>query len=82
MEGVEFKMFYRETCPSCPVTKKYMKSVDMKGIFINADTDEGLAEAISLNVRSVPTVVFLKDDAELYRVTNDISKLKKFFNKI
>ena len=41
-----YKLFYKESCPGCPPVKNALKQTSMVGEEINADTKDGLAEAM------------------------------------
>lgn len=58
-EGLSFKFFYSENCTKCPPVKEYIKTLGLNGEFVNAYSPEGMEEAQTYGVRSLPSVVFL-----------------------
>lgn len=59
--------FYGENCLGCrmlkPIMHEYIKeNPDIVLEEISIDTEEGMNTARKYNVRSLPTVVFIKDD--------------------
>ena len=63
-------------CPNCPKVKEFMKTIDMKGEFIDAATSEGLEQARKFDIAAVPTVVFLEDD-NVKSVAHSIEEIKR-----
>ncbi len=57
-----YVFFFRQTCPACPMMKKKLETLDMAGISLDTDSEEGLTQAIKREVTATPTVIFL--DAE------------------
>lgn len=60
------KIFYKDTCPLCPVAKQLRDSLVRESVGVegyNVDTAEGLAEATFYRVMSVPAV-FVEDEME------------------
>lgn len=54
-----YLFFFRQTCPACPLMKKKLETIEMSGVSLDTDSDEGLSEAIRREVTSTPTVIFL-----------------------
>ncbi|MDR2468820.1 MAG: thiol reductase thioredoxin [Spirochaetaceae bacterium] len=74
-------LFTRPACPACPAAKKAAAQLSVPVEVINADTDEGLAEATRYNVMSTPTAILLtKDGKELDRARDSvaIAKLNRY----
>ena len=61
-------LFTRPACPACPAAKKAAAKLGIPVEIIDADTEDGLAEASRLGVMSTPTAILLaKDGAEIER---------------
>jgi ribonucleoside-triphosphate reductase len=61
-------LFVRPTCPACPAAKAAAGRLGIPVDTVNADTEEGLAEAGRRNVMSTPTAILLtRDGRELGR---------------
>jgi ribonucleoside-triphosphate reductase len=73
---LRYKLFFTPMCPNCPKVKEFMQGVGMKGEFIDASTDEGLAQAEKFEISSVPTVVFLDDD-NVKSVAHSVEEIKR-----
>ncbi|HBE44524.1 MAG TPA: hypothetical protein DDW17_03480 [Deltaproteobacteria bacterium] len=60
------KIFYKDSCPMCPMAKKLKESLIEKDVGVvdfNVETVEGLAEATFYHVKAVPTVL-VEDEKE------------------
>mgnify|MGYP002623909563 FL=1 len=53
-----YELYFREVCPNCPPVKQYLSGVDMKGSYVDVDTESGLEKAASQGVFSTPTAIF------------------------
>ncbi|MDR2631971.1 MAG: hypothetical protein LBC60_13725 [Spirochaetaceae bacterium] len=61
-------LFVRPACPACPSAKEAVQRLGLPVDYINADTEEGLAEAMRRQVQSTPTAILLtKDGKEVIR---------------
>ncbi|MDR1948334.1 MAG: hypothetical protein LBQ38_02990 [Spirochaetaceae bacterium] len=61
-------LFVRPTCPACPGAKAAAGRLGIPVDLVNADTEDGLAEAARRQVLSTPTAILLgKDGDELDR---------------
>ena len=58
-EGLTFKFFFSDNCTKCPPVKEYIKTLGLNGEFVNAYSPEGMEDAQTYGVRSLPSVVFL-----------------------
>ena len=52
-------LFVRSSCPGCPPAKAAVERLGIPVNLINADTEEGMAEAVRRNVLSTPTAILL-----------------------
>lgn len=60
------KIFYKDSCPMCPMAKRLKESLIEKDVGVvdfNVETVEGLAEATFYHVKAVPTVL-VEDEKE------------------
>ena len=73
----EYKLFTTTVCPKCPKVKEFMKNSGLKGIEVNASTDEGLMEASKLGISSVPTVILFDASGKEATRAHSIDELKK-----
>ena len=58
------KLFTQPTCPKCPAAKQLVKQIENKFQVENYDikTEEGLAEALSYDIMSTPSIVITDHD--------------------
>ena len=64
-------LFVRTSCPSCSPAKDAAQQLGIPVHFLNADTEEGRAEAIRRKVLSTPTAILLSPmGEELARAVN------------
>lgn len=66
---IEVLKFYADWCGPCRVLSNTLK--DVVGI-TNIDIDKDMETARKYNIRSVPTMVFLRDDKKVHRVSGSI----------
>jgi len=57
-------LFVRPACPSCPGAKAAAGRLGFPMKLFDADTDEGLAEAVKYQVLSTPTAILLSSSGE------------------
>lgn len=78
---IEVLKFSASWCTPCKVLAATLK--DVEGI-TNVDIDQNRQLAIDHNVRSVPTLVFLKDGVEVDRTTGSIplAKYEEIINRL
>ena len=74
--AVSYELFTRKTCPNCPPVKNYLAGIDMKGINIDVDSEEGLARAAELGVFAAPTVIFYDEDGTETARAHSVKELK------
>jgi thioredoxin 1 len=69
--------FYRKDCPPCkalsPITKE-IASENPEVQFLGINTREDIETAKDYDIRSVPTLVFVKDGIEVARLVGSQSK--------
>jgi ribonucleoside-triphosphate reductase len=58
-ESARLLLFVRPACPSCPSAKAAAGQLGIPLELYDADTDEGLAEAVRRNVLSTPTAILV-----------------------
>jgi len=64
-------LFIRASCPACPPAKAAAGKLGIPVELVNADTAEGMAEAVKRNVMSTPTAILIsKGGEELARAGN------------
>jgi len=73
-------LFYRQKCPNCPPVRQALKESSYSGREVNADSPEGLQEALSLNVMAAPTVILLNADGEETGRAYSAEELKPFLS--
>ena len=71
MAEVEAIKFSATWCGPCRVVSKQLEGLDFTNIDIDEDQD-GLAK--KANVRSVPTIIFMKDGVEVQRHSGLITR--------
>ena len=74
--AASYELFTRKTCPNCPPVKDYMASVDMHGVNIDVDSEEGLARASELGVFAAPTVIFYDENGVETARAHSVKELK------
>ena len=80
---MKYLLFTTPTCPNCPSVKEHMKTIKIKGEFVDASTDDGLKQATTFGVSSVPTVLFFNDDdekkviAEAHNISDITTEIEK-----
>ena len=57
-------LFVRSSCPGCPPAKAAAGRLGIPVDLVNADTAEGMAEAVRRNVMSTPTAILLSRSGE------------------
>jgi glutaredoxin len=57
---MKLKVFTQPSCPKCPAAKALIKELDVKDIHVehyDIKTENGLAEALSYDIMSTPSIV-------------------------
>jgi ribonucleoside-triphosphate reductase len=57
-------LFIRASCPACPPAKAAAGKLGIPVELVNADTAEGMAEAVRRNVMSTPTAILISPGGE------------------
>jgi ribonucleoside-triphosphate reductase len=57
-------LFIRASCPACPPAKAAAGKLGIPVELVNADTAEGMAEAVKRNVMSTPTAILISSGGE------------------
>ena len=71
-------LFVRPGCPVCPSAKEAARRLGIPVDLINADTEEGLAEAQRRQVQSTPTAILLSQDGRELRRAWDPPAIASF----
>ena len=58
-DEVRLLLFVRASCPGCPPAKTSAERLGIPVDLVNADTADGMAEAVRRNVMSTPTAILL-----------------------
>jgi ribonucleoside-triphosphate reductase len=77
-------LFVRPACPSCPSAKTAVNKLGIPVDLYDADTDEGLAEAVKRNVLSTPTAILVSSTGEEIgraRAVEEIGRLNAVNNQ-
>jgi ribonucleoside-triphosphate reductase len=75
-------LFVRPGCPVCPSAKEAARRLGIPVDLINADTEEGLAEAQRRQVQSTPTAILLAQDGRELRRAWDPPAIASFSNLV
>lgn len=78
MAAVEVIKFSATWCGPCKVVAKQLEGLDFTNVDIDED-QEGLAR--KANVRSVPTLIFMKDGVEILRHSGLLTR-QEYINKL
>ncbi len=81
-KSISFEIYTKKTCPNCPPVKNYVSNLNMKGLFIDVDTDEGLSTAAKKGVFATPTVIFYNEDGIETSRCHTVEELEKICSKI
>ncbi len=66
----EYIYFYKETCPNCPAVRSLLSRIDLPGVELDVDTDEGMEAAVEHGIYAAPTVIFVDNEKnEIYRAS-------------
>ena len=70
-------LFVRPACPACPSAKAAVSRLGLPIELYDADTDEGLAEAVRRQVLSTPTAILLSSNGEELGRARDTKAIEK-----
>lgn len=74
------KVFTTPNCIKCKGMKEYLKSVEIEKEFIDATSPEGMEQAKTFNVMSVPLVVFFDNNEDQVGIAHDIDELEEILD--
>jgi ribonucleoside-triphosphate reductase len=63
-ESARVLLFVRPACPACPPAKAAAGKLGLPVDLVDADTDEGLAEAVRRSVMATPTAILVSENGE------------------
>jgi len=66
---MKLKMFTQPTCPKCPAAKKVVEQIETKfnTEYYDIKTEDGLAEALSYDIMSTPSIVIIDDKGHVVK---------------
>ena len=70
-------LFVRHSCPGCIPARAAAKSLGIPVDLVNADTAEGMAEAIRRNVLSTPTAILISSGGAELRRAKDAETISR-----
>ena len=75
-------LFVRYSCPACPAAKAAAGRLGIPVELMNADTAEGLAEALRRNVLSTPTAILLSGRGEELKRARDAETIGRLLDPV
>jgi len=82
MSGTKLLLFVRYSCPACPAAKAAAGRLGIPVELMNADTAEGLAEALRRNVLSTPTAILLSARGEELKRARDAETIGRLLDPV
>jgi ribonucleoside-triphosphate reductase len=79
-EETQLLLFVRSSCPLCPSAKAAAGKLGVPVIFVNADTQEGITEAVRRNVLSTPTAILLSRSGEELKRAGDAEMISRMLD--
>ena len=76
-EGMRLLLFVRAACPRCPQAKAAAGRLGIPVNLVNADSGEGMAEAVRRNVLSTPTAILISTNGEELRRALDAEAIER-----
>ena len=73
-------LFVRASCPGCPPAKTAAGQLGIPVELVNADTAEGMAEAVRHNVMSTPTAILLSPEGRELRRAGDAETIGRMLS--
>lgn len=74
----KYKLFYSDNCPGCPPVKQALHQIELAGEEVNANTSEGLQEALKNNVTGTPTVLFYDEGGNVIKKAHTPAQIRQF----
>ena len=81
-EETQLLLFVRSSCPLCPQAKAAAGKLGVPVIYVNADTQEGITEAVRRNVLSTPTAILLSRSGEELKRATDAETISRMLNTV
>jgi ribonucleoside-triphosphate reductase len=75
-------LFVRSSCPGCPPAKIAAEQLGIPVHLLNADTAEGMAEAVRRDVMSTPTAILLSPEGKELARAKDAQAIGKLLNTV
>jgi ribonucleoside-triphosphate reductase len=75
---LHLRLFVRSSCPACPPAKDAAGRLGIPVELVNADTADGMNEALRLNVFSTPTAILLSKEGEELARAGDAETIGQF----
>jgi ribonucleoside-triphosphate reductase len=72
-------LFVRSSCPLCPSAKEAAEKLGVPVNLVNADTPDGITEAIRRNVLSTPTAILLSRSGEELKRAGNAETISRIF---
>jgi len=73
-------LFIRASCPACPPAKAAAGKLGIPVELVNADTAEGMAEAVRRNVMSTPTAILVSPGGEELARAGNAETISRLLN--
>ena len=73
-------LFIRPACPACPSAKAAVSRSGIPMELYNADTDEGMAEAVRRQVLSTPTAILISSSGEELGRARDVKAIEQMLD--
>ena len=81
-EEMQLLLFVRSSCPNCPPAKAATENLGIPVELVNADTTEGMAEAVRRNVMSTPTAILLSPEGRELGRAGTLETISRLLEKI
>ena len=81
-DEVRLLLFIRYSCPACPGAKAAAGRLGIPVDLVNADTAEGLAEALRRNVLSTPTAILLSPAGKELKRARDAETIGRLLDPV
>ncbi len=77
---VEYRCFYRESCPNCPPVKQFLEDSGLSGEMIDVDAHPDAA--VEYGVMAAPTVILFDDAGRETTRVHNVSRLKSILSDV